>query len=132
LDETEDFCDNDAQEVEIKSLENIIRCALLLLSEISSSGSNSEQTKIIVQTLIQYFKNFEKVSRLNPAGFTSLNRFSLKTLFKVLDTILTEKPFPMEGETVLEVLKLLQNVARLYLRHSAKSNLPSYFDPTIW
>ena len=133
IDNIDDFCDVDAQNVEVKSHENIIQNALLLLSEMSSSGSNPDQTKLVAQTVTRYLKNLEKISKMNSAaGLSTLNRFTSETLFNILDTLLTDGSGVLEGETVLEVLKVLQNVARMYLRHSSKPNLTSNFDPAIW
>ena len=42
IEEDDDFCDNDAQQVQVKSLQNIIRNALQLLSQMTSSGSDSD------------------------------------------------------------------------------------------
>ena len=133
IEEDDDFCDNDAQQVQVKSLQNIIRNALQLLSQMTSSGSDSEQTGTLALTMAQFFKKFEKISKQNSAtGLSSLNRFTHETLFKVLDTLLTNDCVPLQGVAVLEILKLLQNVARMYFRYSAKQNLSSYFDPDIW
>ena len=133
MDDIDDFCDVDAQNVEVKCHENVIKNALLLLSEMSSAGSNPNQTKLVAQTVTQYLKNLEKISKINIAtGLSTLNRFTSETLFKILDTLLTDGSVVLDGETVLEVLKVLQNVAKLYLRHSSKTNLTTNFDPAIW